>query len=265
MAGDALKTRYLLVVLLCVIFLSCLSPYLGWARAAALGVTQPTIIVSRTTISLRRLFESIRQIGTLRFRVAELEAENSKLKSELVQYKEVGTSDTLVKSQIDKVTFTDPSHLIAARVTGRSPSRALESITIDKGSAEGAYVHQAVLVDGFFAGVIDTVLGHQSQVILLTNPSLIIPIIFQDTRAQGLLRARLDGLIVSDIPNSAAIQSGDVAVTSDLEHVVPRGIPVGTVDRTISADSDILKKVRIRSPIAFQQLEYVLLVKVQPE
>lgn len=257
------RTVVLFLVFIIVGFL--FSPFLGFARTGTLAIIRPVTVFHRTTIGLQRLFASIRDIGTLRARVASLETENARLKSEHVQQVELSLESQLILKQQTSVAPLNLGVTIPARVISRSPTLLLDAVTVDKGSIDGIVTKDAVLVDGFFAGVVGTVSGHESQIILITNPSLMVPVIFQKTRAQGLLRSSLEGLIVSDIPSSIVVESGESVLTSDIGRVVPRGLPIGAIDRTITTKSDILQRVRVQSPIIFHQLEYVLILKSKVE
>ena len=260
MVGGTLTFRTVAPFLAIILIGTLLSPFLGFARVGVLNTFRPVVVLNRTTSGLRRVFSSIRDIGTLRARVATLEAENATLKSEHITQTELVKEDQLAAKQQTSMATLNPGVTLTARVISRSPTLLLDSVTIDKGLADGVVAHDAVLVDGFFAGVIDTVAEHESQVLLITNPSLLIPVIFQTTRAQGLLRSSLAGLIVSEIPSSVTLPAQEVVLTNDIGHVVPHGLPIGTIDRTITTNSDILQRVRIQSPIAFHQLEYMLVL-----
>lgn len=260
MVGVALTFRKFSPFFAFILIGSLLSPFLGFARAGALDTFRPVVVFNRTTSGLRRVFSSIRDIGTLRARVAALESENAILKSEHITQTEIVQEGQLVDKQQSSAVALNLGVATTARVISRSPTLLLDAVTIDKGLVDGVAMHDAVLVDGFFAGVIDTVADHESQVLLITNPSLMVPVIFQTTRAQGLLRSSLAGLIVSEIPSSVALPADEVVLTSDIGHVVPRGLPIGTIDRTITTNSDILQRVRIQSPITFHQLEYMLIL-----
>ncbi|MEK7184022.1 MAG: rod shape-determining protein MreC [Patescibacteria group bacterium] len=251
--------RLIVVLVVVVALLAAASSWLDVFRSGALIATRPATPLMNMTTAVRRFVESLREIGSLRVRNANLEAENGTLRSELTRLQEQQTSASLVTQEYAATQHTAGT-LLPARVIARSPSKALDSVTIDQGAANGVALQQPVLSRGYLAGIVDQVSQHQARVLLLTNPSLLIPVIFQATRAQGLLRAGLGGLVVSEIPSNAPIESGEAVITTDLEGVVPKGIPVGTVDRTLSATSDVLRRERIASPVLFGQLEYLMVL-----
>lgn len=260
MAGGTLNIRLALGIVAVIVVLAVASPWLGAARSGAQFLTWPARPLTAATAGVRRFAQSVRDITTLRSRVAELEEENGQLVSEVARLQEAAAADALITAEYAASSSVSAGQLLSARVIARSPSKALDSITVDRGANHGVALGQPVLARGHLAGIVDEVSAGQARVLLLTNPSLLIPVLFQETRAQGLLRASLGGLVVSDIPSTADIKPGEVVLTNDLEGVVPRGIPVGMVDRTLSATSEILRKERLQSPVPFAQLEYVLVV-----
>lgn len=264
MAGGPLKTRLLVGITLVLLVLAVASSWLGIARSGALALSRPAGPLMNLTLGARRFAQSIRDIATLRERVADLEEENGQLASEIAQLQETAVSASSITAEYEATDIARAA-LQPVRVIARSPNRALDSVTVDRGSLDGIELGQAVLSRGHLAGIVDEVSQYQARVLLLTNSSLLIPVLFQDSRAQGLLRSGLGGLVVSEIPSSAQIQPGEVVLTSDLEGVVPRGIPVGTVDRTLSATSEILRRERIQTPVIFSQLEYLMVIQQDDE
>ena len=259
--GAALTPRTGIIALGIVLLACFASAALGPARSVAATAVGAGAPLYRVTLGVRRLVASVREIGQLRTRVAALEAENAQLRSERAVDTERSTEAALVATQSDAAVRAAPSlRSVVARTTARSPSGMLDAITLDQGSGAGIGLGDAVLVDGFFAGTITMVASDSSQALLATNPSLLVPVLVQGSRAQGLLRASLEGMIVSDVPSSADIKSGEVVLTNDLAGVVPQGLPIGTVDSVLSERSDILKRVRIVSPVPFHQLEFVAVV-----
>ncbi len=259
--GDALKPRTVLAAVAMAVLLCVAGATLPPVRSAARRLASLGAPFYRTTLGLKRLAASIREIGQLRARVAELEAENRELASARIAADERGVEAGLSDKQATAAATVLPgAQPVVARVLFRAPSGLLDAVTIDKGARDGVQIHDAVLVDGFFAGSVTSTGDGTAQVLLATNPSLLTPVLFAKGRAQGLLRANLEGLIVSDVPSSADIASGEAVLTNGIGGTVPPGIPIGTVDSILSDRSDILKRVRIVSPVPFRALAYVAVV-----
>jgi rod shape-determining protein MreC len=60
------------------------------------------------------------------------------------------------------------------------------------------------------------------------------------------------------IMNEESVSPGDAVVTSGLDQIYPRGLPVGTVLRV--GDGNIYKRIVVRPDTALDRLETVLVV-----
>ncbi len=249
--------RQVVAILLGTLLAIVAGPWLDPLRRAAFVAAQPAALVTTGTLEGRGLVETVKNILSLRQRVAELEAENTSLKAQIVSLQEEQQVTELASRAIAQVPGQFQASVIAARVVSRSPSRLADGILVNRGERDGVRVGQPVFDAGFLAGLVTEVSAATSQVSLLSNPSLQIPVTFQETRAQGLLRGGLAGLTITDIPSDAAITPGEPVVTSALGEVVRPGIPVGVADQILSKDSEVLQRVLLRSPVEFHRLEFV--------
>jgi len=116
---------------------------------------------------------------------------------------------------------------------------------------------QVVLSGGFLAGRIVETWTDRSRVQLITDTSSIIPVLLQQSRGQGLLRGDISGLVLTDIPADAEVSEGELILTSGLGGLLPPDIPIGVASSRVSSESEILQRIEVTSPVAFQQLEHV--------
>ena len=64
---------------------------------------------------------------------------------------------------------------------------------------------------------------------LLTDPGSTIAVRVQRNREEGLLEGKLDRCALKYVSYYADIQEGDLLVTSGLDGIFPKGLPVATV------------------------------------
>lgn len=249
--------RHVAVTSVVVVLLIALATWVAGVRGLSFIIARPAQIVSESTLKVRSFFQAIKDIQTLRQRVASLETENHALQAELAMSEEAKVVALARERQI--ITAPEPvqSHAVPARVASRSPSRLADGILVDKGSSVGVANGQAVLSDGFLVGVVHETSAQYSQIQLLSNAALQLPVTLQKSRAQGILHGGLSGLMVSDIPADVSVTPGEVVVTSALGGVIRPGIPVGSVERVLSSTSEVLQQLLLRSPIQFSALEFV--------
>ncbi|MCA9388310.1 rod shape-determining protein MreC [Candidatus Berkelbacteria bacterium] len=213
---------------------------------------------------IKSFFDTLHEALGLREQVNKLEAENSELKAQIIQVNNKLQQIKMVKQNLDLVTGLDLDQdhdLEVARIIGRAPLRFTNGVIINIGAESGIEPDQVVLANGFLVGLIESVASHSSQVTLITDIRLKIPVILQKSRAQGLLNGALEGLTLSDIGVDQEVESDEPVLSSALADFVPPDIPIGFVGEELSSESEVLQKFRVDSPIDFDQLEYVLVWK----
>ncbi len=126
-----------------------------------------------------------------------------------------------------------------------------QRVRLDRGSAEGVEVGQAVIDAGGMLGQVMQVSEHGATALLLTDASHSVPV--QVVRTGLRLVAdgtgRSNALKVPNIPQSADIRVGDLLVTSGIGGRFPAGFAVGTV-RSVGPDDTRLFLVAEAEPAA---------------
>jgi rod shape-determining protein MreC len=112
-----------------------------------------------------------------------------------------------------------------------------QRVRLDRGSAEGVEVGQAVIDAGGMLGQVVQVSEHGATALLLTDASHSLPVQVVRTglRLVAVGTGRSDSLSVPNIPQSADIREGDLLVTSGIGGRFPAGFAVGTV-RAVGPD-----------------------------
>ena len=126
-----------------------------------------------------------------------------------------------------------------------------QRVRLDRGSAEGVEVGQAVIDAGGMLGQVVQVSEHGATALLLTDASHSVPVQVVRTglRLVAVGTGKSDSLRVPNIPQSADIREGDLLVTSGIGGRFPAGFAVGTV-RAVGADDTRLFLVADVTPAA---------------
>jgi rod shape-determining protein MreC len=127
--------------------------------------------------------------------------------------------------------------------------------------------NQAVVTADGLVGRIVLVTGPYAKVQLLTDRAASIGAMVQRTRRQGLVQGTArEGLQLSFLPRQSDVKVGDRVVTSGIDGIFPRGIPIGTVS-SVETGNDLFQKIRLTSAVDFGTLDhaYVLLRGPVPE
>lgn len=148
---------------------------------------------------------------------------------------------------------------IAAEVIGSSPGENSNTILIDKGTDAGLMADFAVVTPEGVAGKIVAVYPHSALVLLITDPAAGAGVLLEQSRVQGVLKGAGRGLCRLDyVMNDNAVSPGEKVLTSGLDRVFPKGLPIGTV---VKADNgNIYKNIVVQPVAALNRLEAVLVV-----
>lgn len=150
---------------------------------------------------------------------------------------------------------------VTAHVTGRSVGAWSQSVTIDVGTADGVASGMAVMAASGVVGQVSRAGEHASTVRLLSDPNSGAAVMIQSSRANGIVRGSLEGLLyLEDIDEKNKPQVGDVIVTSGLGGSYPSGLLVGTVVSVGSSNRGAVGSIVVDQNDASAVLEEVMVV-----
>jgi rod shape-determining protein MreC len=148
---------------------------------------------------------------------------------------------------------------VAAEVIATSPGEASTAIFIDKGTDAGLTSDLAVITPAGVVGKTIAVFSHTAQVLLITDPASGVAGTLERSRVQGILKGGALNLCqVHYVMNEAPVSVGEMVLTSGLDQIYPKGLPVGSVIQT--AEGNIYKNVTVAPAAALDRLETVLVV-----
>ncbi len=175
-------------------------------------------------------------------------------------YKELKLSNIRLRSSLN-FRKTIPDKVIAAEVIGKDPSPWFKSIMIDKGKNDGVKKGVAVVIPEGIAGQVTEVSTHYSKVLLIIDHNSAVDALVQRTRARGIIKGgSADRCLFKYVLCKSDVAVGDTVVSSGLDGVFPKGLPVGHVSGVIRPNSGIFQEVSVTPYVDFEKLEEVLVV-----
>jgi rod shape-determining protein MreC len=151
------------------------------------------------------------------------------------------------------------SSLDALHAAPGENSNALTAIFIDKGSDSGLISDLAVITPEGVVGKILVVFPHSAQVLLITDPSSGVGVTLAQSRVQGILKGGSNSFCdLRYVMNEEVVNRGEAVVTSGLDQIYPKGLPVGTVLN--AGDGGIYKTITVMPSVDLNRLEMVLVV-----
>ena len=212
------------------------------------GVTDAT---KRAWRSYRGLWRAQQQNQELNVELVAAHAQIQRLSQEAAETERLRTLLDL-KSHV-------PFQTVAAEVIAATPGLSSNALLIDKGTDFGLTSDLAVITPSGVAGKIIAVFPHAAQVLLITDPSSGVGSVLERSRVQGVLKGASNNLCQLEyVMNEESVSPGEVVLTSGLDQVYPKGLPVGTVLKV--GEGNIYKTIAVRPAAALDRLEIVLVV-----
>ncbi|MGD9610349.1 MAG: rod shape-determining protein MreC [Desulfovibrionaceae bacterium] len=139
------------------------------------------------------------------------------------------------------------------------PNAALETLLIDKGSSSGVGINTPVAVPEGIVGRVLRLSPSASTVLLITDPNSRIPVISQTNRTQGILKGEGPNraLAMEYVPQGAPVEEGEILVTSGLEEIFPKGMPVAKVIHVGRSGSSLFQVIDAEPLFTPRQLEEI--------
>jgi rod shape-determining protein MreC len=99
-----------------------------------------------------------------------------------------------------------------------------------------------------------------SEVLLINDQSSGVGAILEKSRLQGILRGSAAGEVVLEkVMADEQVQPGDRVLTSGGDQIFPKGLPVGTVVKSIPG-SDLFLNIKVKPSANLSKLEEVLVI-----
>ena len=149
--------------------------------------------------------------------------------------------------------------MIGARVIGASGGTASQTIQLDRGERDGIRKNMGVITPDGVVGKVIEAYRNASQVLLLTDKDSGVGAMLADSRVQSPVGGQGEPLLTMKyVPNDEPVNLGDRVITSGMDRIFPRDLPVGTVAEIKSGNP--FKQIRIKPAANLERLEEVIVL-----
>ncbi len=189
-----------------------------------------------------RLKEDVRQLALLNHDLEQAREENVRLR------------------QLLAINSALPYQTLGARVIARAPSYLSNTVYLDRGTADGIRVDQPVISDTGVIGRTVLVARNSCQVQLLTNADASIGVLVERTAVPGVVRGTENSLLsLNYISNTDEVNADDTLITSGLDGIYPKGLPVGKVVNSQKGKTGF-REIRVQPNADMIRIEDVLIL-----
>jgi rod shape-determining protein MreC len=149
--------------------------------------------------------------------------------------------------------------MVGARVIAASAGTASRTIEIDRGERDGIRRNMAVITADGAVGKVIEVFRDNAQVLLLTDKEGGAGAMLVDSRIQGPVGGTGEPILVMKyIATEEEVKIGEKLVTSGMDKIFPRDVPVGTVVEVKAGNP--FKQIRVQPAAKLDRLEAVMVL-----
>lgn len=199
--------------------------------------------------------------------VAKLEHENNELKNEISRLQYIVDEEPILKN----VAKIQADHnFLSAKVIAIDTNDSFNNFIIDKGQRQGvnkgdiivtAYRNGENSSMGALVGKIEEVYLNTSKVASIMDDRFNLTFMQQGTNDFGIINSRFSGKLEGYmLDKNAVIKQGDKLLTSGIGGVYQKGILIGEVIEVSESTDELLKLVKIESPVNFTRIYDVFVV-----
>src|SRR5208283_2661611 len=194
----------------------------------------------------------------------ELRAENDSLKLTISQLESKAAEADRLAVLLDFRQSHEKIPMVMARVIGASAGTASHTVEIDRGERDGIRRNMAVITTDGAVGKVIEVYRDNAQVLLLTDKDGGAGAMLIETRIQSPVVGTGEPLLsMKYVANDDKVNVGEKVVTSGMDKIFPRDIPVGIVQEIKPGIP--FKTILLRPAAKLNRLEDVIvLLSLQP-
>jgi rod shape-determining protein MreC len=225
------------------------------------GVAPLAQAVSTTVGGFRSMGEDWRLGGRLAEENEALRRRVEELELEVMRLSDLEAEVDRLSGALD-YSRTSERGLRVADVVYADHSSWFRTLILYVGDTPAALDQPVISEDGLVGRVIEVV-PRYAKVQLITDRAAAVGAMVSRTRRQGVVRSGPRGLELDFLPQQADVRVGDRVVTSGIDGIYPRGLPIGVVTEVERGD-ELFYDLQLEPAVDFGVLDQVYLLEPQP-
>ncbi len=196
----------------------------------------------------------------------ELRRANNDLASRLVDLESLTNENDRLRKVLE-MPEVERGPRIAAKIIGQDAGGESLSFVLNVGSDHGVQPRLPVITHDGIVGTISKVYSKSSRFVSVIDPSHDVDGTILRSRARFIVEGRgrlgLSGRL-KFLDRAEDIRVGDEVVTSGLDGIFPKELPIGSLVRVERPRTGILQEAEVRTHVDFGKLEEVLILLPAP-
>jgi len=189
----------------------------------------------------------------------ELRRENGQLKLEIMQLEGKSAEADRLAALLNFKQKQVKVSMVVARVIGSSADANSNVIYLDQGQRDGIRRNMGVITPEGVVGKVIESFRDTSQVLLLTDRDSGVGAMIAETRIQSPVGGTGEPLLnMKYVGNDDEVAVGSRVVTSGMDRIFPKDLPVGTITQVKPGGQ--YKQIRVRPSANLEKLEEVIVL-----
>ena len=189
----------------------------------------------------------------------ELLRENNALKLQLSQLESKAAEADRLAALLNFRRLNRDVPMLGARVIGASADAGSATVFVDRGERDGIRRNMAVITPDGVVGKVIEAFSTSAQVLLLTDKESGVGAMLAGSRIQKPVGGTGEPLLLLKyVTNDDTVNVGERVVTSGMDRIFPKDLPVGTI--TEVKPGNPFKQIRVRPAANLERLEEVLVL-----
>lgn len=192
-----------------------------------------------------------------------LEQQVARLQAQIIQLQVAAGQNSELRLLLKlQSSLASRGRTLAVPVVGRTPVNWIDQMVIAAGTAQGVKVGDAVLAAGGLVGRVVGVGPLSATVMLLPDPESAVGAMIVRSRDAGVLLGNGQAAVLQMqfFSAGADVRRGDLVVTSGLDGVLPKGLPLGRVVAVHQGDFGLVREAVVVPLADLNRLEDVLVL-----
>jgi rod shape-determining protein MreC len=192
----------------------------------------------------------------------ELRAENDELKLQISQLQSKAAEGDRLAMLLNFRKSHERVPMVMARVIGASAGTASHTVEIDRGERDGIRRNMAVITPDGAVGKIIESYRDTAQVLLLSDKEGGAGAMLVSSRIQSPVKGTGEPMLtMSYVAAEETVNAGERIVTSGMDKIFPRDVPIGTVLDVKQGNP--FKQIRVKPAARLDRLEEVIVLLTQ--
>jgi rod shape-determining protein MreC len=190
----------------------------------------------------------------------DLKETNHKLQAELQKTLELESENSRLRKLLD-LKSTSKMELVTSEVISRDLLSDHETLVINKGTQDGLKEGMPVIAIGGVVGYIFRPQLYTARILLISDRYSVVDGIITRNRIAGIVEGKgRQECLLRYVEKSQDIQVGDQVVTSGLDNIFPKGLPVAKVTAVTSKPHSASLIVEMLPSVDPNQVEEVFII-----